>query len=157
MKLRPELIFLFLLCSCVYDPPPKGKEIFIHNQTDRPIIIVDSLTGSQLRLYDTPMVNNRRYITRQAKYITEYGNYQNFHSDLEMDNFKLKNNNKITFYIIDTSDVQNILSQISIDNSLRSFDINIDTLKKYDLNHLFITSDTILFEHYYNYHTSRKQ
>jgi len=74
-----------------------------------------------------------------------------------MDNFKLKNNNKITFYIIDTSDVQNILSQISIDNSLRSFDINIDTLKKYDLNHLFITSDTILFEHYYNYHTNRKQ
>ncbi len=89
--------------------------------------------------------------------MTEYGNCQNFYSDLEMDNFKLKNNNKITFYIIHTSDVQNILSQIPINNSLRSFDVNIDTLKKYDLNHLFIRSDTILFEHDYNYYTNRKQ
>lgn len=156
MKLRPELLFIFLLCSCAYDPPPKGKEIFIHNQTDKPIIIADSLTESQLRLCDTAMVNNRRYITRHAKYMTEYGNYENFYSDLEMGNFKLKNNNKITFYIIDTSAVQNILSQISINNSLRSFNINIDSLKKYNLNHLFITSDTILFEHEYNYYTNRK-
>lgn len=89
--------------------------------------------------------------------MTEYGNYQKFYSDFEMDNLKLKNKNKITFYIIDTSDVQNILSRISIDNSLRSFYVNIDSLKKYDLNHLFITSDTILFEHDYNYYTNRKR
>jgi hypothetical protein len=157
MKVRPELTFIFFLCSCVYDPPQKGKEIFIHNQTDKPIIIVDSLTGNQLRLYDTANVNNRRYIIRQSKYMTEYGNYQKFYSDVEMNNFKLKNNNKITFYIIDTSDLQNILRQFSIDNSLRSFDVNIDTLKKYDLNHLFITSDTILFEHDYNYYTNWKR
>jgi hypothetical protein len=157
MKLRPEMLFIFLLCSCVYDPPPKGKEIFIHNQTDKPIIIVDFLPGSQLRVYDTAMVNDRKYISRQSKYITEYGNYQKFYSDFELDNLKLKNNNKITFYIIDTSQVQNILSQISIDNSLRSFNVNIDSLKKYDLNHLFIASDTLLFEHAYNYYTNRKQ
>ena len=53
--------------------------------------------------------------------------------------------------------MQNIFGQISFDNSLRSFDVNIDSLKKYDLNRLFITSDTILFEHDYNYHTNRKQ
>lgn len=156
MKLRPEFIFLFLLCSCVYDPPQKGKEIFIHNQTDKPIIIIDSLTENRLRLYDTAIVNNRRYITRQSKYITEYGNYQTFYSDFELDNLKLKKNNKITFYIFVTSDVRTASSQISVDNPLRSFDINIDSLKKYNLNHLFITSDTIIFEHDYNYYTNRK-
>lgn len=90
-------------------------------------------------------------------YMTEYGNYQKFYADFELDNLKLKNNNKISFYIINTSDVQNILTQISSDNTLRLFEINIDSLKKYDLNHVFITSDTILFEHDYDYYTTRKQ
>jgi hypothetical protein len=67
MKLKPELlsILLLFLFSCVYDPPRKGKEISIHNQTDKAIIIMDSLNGNRARLYDTAMVNGRGYISRQ--------------------------------------------------------------------------------------------
>ena len=157
MKLRPELLFILLLFlfSCVYDPPQKGKEISIHNQTDKPIIIVDSLNGNHARLYDTAMVNGRRYISRQPNYMTGYGVYQKFSSDGKINNLKNRKIDKIELYIIDTSDLQNTFSQIYTNRLFRSFDINIDTLEKYDLNHLFITNDTILFEHDYSYYTNR--
>ena len=156
MKLRPELLFAFLLFSCIYDPPQKGKEISIHNQTDKPIVILDSLNGDYRKLYDTAKVNGRIFISRRPNYLTEYGVYQKFYFDLEMDNLKTKGINKIKLYIIDSSEQQKTLSKISINHSFRSFDINIDTLKKYDLNHLFISKDTILFEHDFNYFTNWK-
>ena len=101
------------------------------------------------------MVNGRRYISRQPNYMTGYGVFQKFYSDGEINNLKNKKINKIKLYIIDTNDLQNTLSQISTNHLFRSFDINIDTLEKYDLNHLFITNDTILFEHDYSYYTNR--
>jgi hypothetical protein len=87
--------------------------------------------------------------------MTEYGVYQKFYSDGEMNNLKNKKINKIKLYIIDTSDLQNTFSQIYTNHLFRSFDINIETLEKYDLNHLFIINDTILFEHNYSYYTNR--
>ena len=45
--------------------------------------------------------------------------------------------NKIEFFIINTSDLQNTFNQIYTKHLFRSFDINIDNLEKYDLNHLF--------------------
>ena len=135
MKLKPELLFILLLFlfSCVYDPPQKGKEISIHNQTDKPLIIVDSLNINDARLYDTAIVNGRRYISRQPNYMTEYGVYQKFYSDGELNNLKNKKINKIKLCIIDTSDLKNTFSQIYINHLFRSFDINIDTLEKYNL------------------------
>jgi len=155
MKLKPELLLLLFLFSCVYDPPQKGKEILIHNQTGKPIIIVDSLNGNRARLYDTATVNGRRYISRLPNYTTAYGDYQKFYSDGKINNLKNRKIDKIELYIIDTSDLQNTFSQIYTNRLFRSFDINIDTLEKYDLNHLFITNDTILFEHDYSYYTNR--
>lgn len=159
MKLKPELLFILLpfLFSCVYDPPLKGKEISIHNQTDKQIIIVDSLYGNHARLYDTAIVNGRRYIARLPNYMIEYGVYKKFYSDDEMNNLKNKKVNKMKLYIIDTSAVQNTFNQIHTNHLFRSFEINIDSLEKYDLNHLFITNDTILFEHDYSYYTNRNQ
>lgn len=151
MKFKPELAFILLLFSCVYDPAQKGKEILIHNQTGKPIIIVDSLTGSCLKLYDTAVVNGRKYISRQPNFIAEYSVYQKMYFDSEINNLKNKKINKITLYIIDTSTVRNTLNQISINHSFRSFDINIDTLEKYALSHLFINKDTVLLEHDYSY------
>jgi len=155
MKLRPELIFSLILFSCVYDPPQKGKEILIYNQTNKPVIVLDSLTGDHLKVYDTAIVNNRRYISRQSNYVTEYGTYQKFYSDFEMNNLKSKKMDKVTMYIIDTNNLQNTLNHVSANHSFRSFDITIDTLKKYDLKHLFITNDTILLEHDYSYRRKR--
>jgi len=157
MKSRPELLFILFLFSCIYDPPQPGREILIHNQTNKSILILDSLTGSLLNLYDTAIVNKRIYISRKPNYITDYGIYQKFYTDFELDSLKSSKNNRITLYIIDTLSLKNTLNQISDKRLFRSVVIDIDTLKKYDLNHLFITDDTILFEHDYNYYAKRKQ
>jgi hypothetical protein len=80
-------------------------------------------------------------------YIAEFEIYHKFYSEYKMNNLKRKNSNAITLYIINTKNAQKELDQFDIDNSLRSFDISIETLRKHGLNHLFITKDTILFEH----------
>jgi hypothetical protein len=157
MKLKPEFILIFLLCSCIYDPPRKGKDVSIHNQTNRPIMVLDSLTEKYFKLYDTAKVNDRRYISRQPAYITEYGVYRRFYSDAEIENLKNKNINRIALYVIDYNNLGNTPGSILINHLYRSFDISIDTLKKYELNHLFISTDTMLLEHDYNYYTNWKQ
>ncbi|MEP7143256.1 MAG: hypothetical protein ABI707_10320 [Ferruginibacter sp.] len=157
MKLRPELIFVLFVSSCIYDPPEKGQEISIHNQTDKTIIVLDSLKGDFPNLYDTSIVNGRIYIRRQSNYITEYSVYQSFYSDNKINSQKNKTTNKITLYFIDQKDAQNTLGQISSNHLFRSFEINTDTLKKHDLNHLFINRDTMLLEHDYNYFINLKQ
>jgi hypothetical protein len=139
MKLKPGLFFILFLFSCIYDPPQKGKEILIHNQTNKPIIILNSLNLKYLKLYDTAMVNERIYITRQPNYITGYSIYQNFFSDNELNDLKSKNISSVTFYIVDEAEVKNTLNAILNNHAYRSFDVNVDTLKKYQLNHLFIT------------------
>jgi hypothetical protein len=46
MKVRPKIVLILLTFSCVWDPPQKGKELIIHNQTDKAIMVFDSLQGS---------------------------------------------------------------------------------------------------------------
>jgi len=157
MNLRLEYSLIFLLGSCIYDPPLKGKEVSIHNQTDRPIMVLDSLSERYFKLYDTATVNGRRYISRQANYVAEYDVCRRFYSDAEIDYLKSKNLNKITLYVIDYNNLENAPGSILINHSYRSVDISTDTLKKYALNHLFITTDTILLEHTYNYFSNREQ
>ena len=120
-------------------------------------MVLDSLNGKHFKLYDTAMVNDRRYISRQPNYITECGVYRSFYSDAKFDDLKNKNINKITLYVIDYANLENTPGSILINHSYRSLDINIDTLKKYELNHLFISTDTMLLEHDYNYYTNWKQ
>jgi hypothetical protein len=120
-------------------------------------MVLDSLNGKHFKLYDTAMVNDRRYISRQPNYSTEYGVHRSFYSDAKFDDLKNKNINKITLYVVDYSNLENTPGSILINHSYRSIDISIDTLKKYELNHLFITTDTMLLEHDYDYYTNWKQ
>ena len=46
MKVRPEIVLILLFFSCIWDSPQKGKELIIHNQSDKPIMVLDSLLGS---------------------------------------------------------------------------------------------------------------
>jgi hypothetical protein len=147
MKIRPELLLSFLLVSCVYDPPLKGKSFFIQNQTAKPVFVIDSLTGNYFKLYDTAKVNNRPYIGRRPNFITEYGLFERFYSNAEMDNIMLKKKGKSTLYFVDQVHLGDTPGIVLTNHLYRSFDINIDTLKKYGLNHLFVTEDTILLEH----------
>lgn len=156
MNLKPAILFIFLLASCIEDPPRKGKEVWIQNQSARPLMVLDSLTGNYFKLYDTATVNGRRFITRQANYITEYGLCSRFFSEPEVNDLQSKNISRITLYLVDENYLQAIPDSVLVNHLYRSFDISLDTLKKYELNHLFITNDTVLFEHSYDYFTNRK-
>jgi len=151
MKSRPELILIFLLGHCTYDPPQKGKELLIHNQTDRAFLVLDSLNGKSFTLYDTAKVNDRVYITRQPNFVAEFTSFTRFYSNMKMDVIRLKNKNWTTLYFVDQADIHLSPQAILASHAYRFFSINIDTLAKYELNHLFITKDTILFEHDYDY------
>jgi hypothetical protein len=157
MKIRPELFLIFLFFSCIYDPPPKGKELIIHNQTDKPIMVLDSLTGNYYRLYDTAKVNGKRYISRRADYLTEYGMFVNFISEDEFNSMGRKNLDKITLYVVNQDELQNSPKSTLTNNSFRSIDISIDILKEFELNHLFITNDSLFLKHEYDYYTNWKQ
>jgi hypothetical protein len=156
MKLKPEFFLIFLVCSWICKPASKRKEVSIHNQTDRAIIVLDSLNVGSFKLYDTAIINGRRYISRKPNYISEYGVYTRFYSLTEIDYLKNKNMNKITLYVIDCNDLLNVKESIVINHSYRSLDISIATLEKYELNHLFITADTMLIEHDYDYSSVRR-
>jgi hypothetical protein len=52
--------------------------------------------------------------------------------------------------------VRDAPSVVLTNHSYRSFESWVDTLKKYELNHLFVKEDTILFEHRQDYYTIRK-
>lgn len=152
MKAQLLLISVFLMSSCVYDPPKKGIDIFIHNQTGKQIVIADSL-GADVKLYDTAKVNNRVFVNRLGNYMAEYTTYNKFFSQTVIDSFKKHNHNYITLYILDENHLPDSAGKFIFSNPYRSFDINMDTISNYKLNHLFIYKDTILFEHRYDYYT----
>ena len=154
MKIRSELILVIFMCSCVYDPPPKGKELTIHNQTEKPIVVRDSLTADYFKLYDTAKVNGRKYIRRKDNFLTEFNVVQLFYTDVAMDLKKIKSNGKIRLYFIDEAYMEIRPEDILKNQTYRFIDIHVDTLNKYQLNHVFFTSDTILFEHDMDYYTN---
>jgi hypothetical protein len=151
MKTGPELVVIFLLGHCTYDPPLKGKELWIHNQTDKAFLVLDSLDGNSFKLYDTSKVNDRVYITRQPNFVTEFTSFTRFYSNKKMNVIRLIHKNWTTLYFIDEANIYQSPQTVLASHTYRSFRINIDTLAKYELNHLFITRDTILFEHDYAY------
>ena len=150
MKILTAVLPIILL-SCVYDPPMKGKEVSVHNQTPRPLIIIDSLTGSYFKLYDTAIVNGRKYISRRPNFITDYGIFTRLYSTQEIKSLSKEKKNTITFYFVDQANLHDNPRTIFANNLYRSFTFNIDTLKKYELNHVLVTKDTILLEHDYDY------
>jgi hypothetical protein len=151
-----KIIILFalpiLLTACVYDPPTKGKSIGIHNQTDSDILVLDSLKNdANLNLYDTAKVNSRMYISRKYNYITEYNNFIKFLPDAYIQELRKDNRDKLSFYFIKKINLEKPLNEILVNHLYRSTEINLDTLEKYGLNHLFI-----LLEHDHNFITNWK-
>jgi hypothetical protein len=86
------------MLSCVYDPPQKGIDIWIHNQTEKPLMLMDSL-NSEAKIFDTAKVNNRMFIERPGNYMSEYATHNKFYSETFIDILKLKNQNFIRLYI----------------------------------------------------------
>jgi len=148
-KLRFYVTFslTIIISSCIYDPPIKGKEIVIHNQTARPILVLDSLKGQNQKLYDTSLLNGRKYIWRKPNYVAEYSQFQHFIPDTQIQLLRRKNLSNVIIYFIDQSALENTLSQVSKDKSYRTLEVNLDSLEKNEWNHIFFTMDTVFIEH----------
>ena len=157
MKLQPISIFYFLLflSSCIYDPTSVGKEFNIYNQTDQPIMVLDSLTAGSFFLYDTATVNGRKFISRRQEYIPDHGMFTKIILDGEIKDLKRKKVDKITLYVVNQKELDGCPKTILSSNSYRSIDIDIDRFKMSELNYLFITNDSILWEHGFDYYTIR--
>jgi hypothetical protein len=134
----------------------RREKLFLYTQTGHSLFVIDSLSEDYLKLYDTSKVNDRRYINRRPNFMTEYGLYELFYSDNKIDSVQHKRNNWLTFYFIKGEFLQYAPSTVLANRSFSSFEINIDTLKRHELNHLFVTEDTVILEHDYNFYTKWK-
>lgn len=136
-------IALFLvLSSCVYDPPLVSKDVPVFNQCNEPVVVLKSLQGDSIRLFQEEVRNGRKHISRMSCFVPEYGIYNLPFSDKELEGKK-----QIRLYIVAGSDSRKPLAQISADHLYRSFDIDVPALKKEELNYLFVYPDTVIFEH----------
>ncbi len=135
-------------CIGTYDPPIKGKEIVIHNQTNRQILVLDSLTGQYFKLYDTALFNDRKYLWRKPNYIPEYGIYNHFISDENVE--ELRNEKKLNalFYFINQSELEKTPKEIFEKGLYRLCEIRLDSLEEKELTHIFLKSDTVFIDHY---------
>ena len=156
MKIIILLALGTLLKTCFYDPQ-KGKDVIIHNQTDSFVLVLDSLNIEKIALYDTASVNGRVYISRKPNYLTEFNNIKKFISDSYIRKLTKDKIDKLTFYFIDKINLGKSPNQILTNHLYRSIEINLDTLDKYKLNHLFLTDNAILLEHEHDFLTNRKQ
>lgn len=135
-------------CIGIYDPPIKGKEIVIHNQTDQQILVLDSLTGEYFKLYDTALFNDRKYLWRKPNYIPEYGIYDHFVPDDEVQELRNAKKLKASFYFIAQSELGKTPRQIVEKGLYRLCEVRLDSLEEKELTHVFFNPDTVFIDHY---------
>jgi hypothetical protein len=80
MKYYVLLLILLVATGCLaYDPPLRGNDIFIHNQTADFVYVLDSLPAAgTLPLYDTFSINRKPIVSAKPNYISKYGTWDYF-------------------------------------------------------------------------------
>ncbi|OQP40878.1 hypothetical protein A4H97_14815 [Niastella yeongjuensis] len=140
-----------LMGGCVYDPPQKGNIIYIHNQTDQYVFVIDSLPSQgNARLYDTSLVNGRRMISAIDSNIPAFGTCAYFLSENHYRYQKLKNKGNVTLYFIAEKDITKTYDKIKHDTFYRVFSVDADTVMTNGINHIFYYNDTIFLEHIFD-------
>lgn len=158
-KLLLLLLFpLFaLLAGCpIYDPPLKGKEILISNQTDDYIFVTDSLnTTESLRLYDTFLVNDKLYISAEGNYIPKFTAWTYLFPDIRYEKMKKEHRDHLNFYFIRKANQNKPMQEIASNKLYDSVYLNISELKKDTINHIFYYGDSIVVTYKFDMETPR--
>ena len=149
-----KLFFIFfvivavVLFSCIYDPPLRGKNVFIENQTDDYIFVADSLKGyGFLKFYDTLRINGNEYISAEPNYISPFTKWQNFISEMEFKTMKNNNITQMIFYFIKGENVLRPIEKIRTNKLYDSITINLVELEQNDLNYIFYYKDSVTLNH----------
>jgi hypothetical protein len=152
-KLFSPLCLLFLT-GCVYDPPRKGYEITIHNQTDQYVYVVDSLRDKGRPFaYDTFLVNKRPVIQTQGNFIPKYDQWVYFLLENQYQYIKSKKAGKNTLYFIKAGDIDKSYDSIKNNRLYTIYPYHVDEIKNNNINHLFYYNDSIVLMHTFNVET----
>ena len=160
MKIRSLLIFstLFLTLlsvGCVNDPPIKGKELYIYNQCNHPVIALLTIDDISLLKFDTFLVNNQPFIRRRLGYIPEYGTFEDFMSTKFLEEAS-ENKRFIKYFIIDEKNTGKT-AQVILDSTLYRFiEINPDSILKNSFNSIFVQTDSTYVQHAFTLEDLRK-
>lgn len=145
---------LFLLMGCVYDPPRKGYEIIIHNQTDQYVYVVDSLPSTgQPVVYDTFLVNKRPMVETLGKYIPKYAVWMYYFFENQYQYIKTKKAGKDTLYFIKAGDIDKSYDSIRNNRLYTIYPYQVDEIKNNNINHLFYYNDSMVLMHTFNVET----
>ena len=157
MKTIP-VILLSTLCltffsgGCSYDPPTKdikGKELYIYNQCNYPVIALLSIDDISLLKFDTFLVNNQPIIRRRVSYIPEYGTFEDFMSNNFLEEAS-KNKRFIKYFIVDEKDADKTAQQIMDSTLYRFIEIDPDSILKNSFNSIFVHADSTYVQHTFN-------
>jgi hypothetical protein len=150
MKYCVTFLILLVTTGClVYDPPLKGNDIFIHNQTADFVYVLDSLpaTGT-LPLYDTFSINSKPIIEAKPNYISKYGTWDYFFEEEQYRLLKQNGVDSLTFYFIPPQSPDS--SYININRQYTILKLSIDDAWNKPVSHIFYYGDSIAVTHKYN-------
>ena len=157
MKTR-SLLLLSTLCltllsgGCLQVPPIKeikGKELYIYNQCNHPVIALLTIDDISLLKFDTFQVNNQPFIRRRAGYIPEYGTFEDFMSSKFLEEASSKKR-FIKYFIIDEKDADKTAQQIMDSTLYRFIEIDPDSILKNSFNSIFVHADSTYVQHTFN-------
>lgn len=148
MKFLIFTSIILSITSCVYDPPIKGKEIIIYNQSPNTIqVLVGLASGLQSKYCDTFSVNKRMYIGRNPNFISEYDQWDYFFRDSFRD--KLEKNG-IDSLILNINRISmDSLFRFSID-ATEVLKISLADIESHEINRIFYYRDSIKYENEFN-------
>ena len=150
MKNSFFLICLIFIGGCVYDPPVRGKDIFIENQTDDYIYVCDDINKQTfLKLHDTFLINDKKYIAALPNYIPKFSKWNYFISEAKQQEIKNKNNDIVRLFFIRQRDIEKNINLISKDGLYTKFEINLSDIQNHQINYIFYYHDSIFIAHEY--------
>lgn len=160
MKTRTLLLLSTVYLSlwsggCVSDAPIKGKELYIYNQCNFPVIALLTIDDISLLKFDTFQVNNQPFIRRRAGYIPEYGIFEDFMSTNFLEEAS-KNKRFIKYYIIDEKNADKTAQHIMDSTLYRFIEINPDSILKHSFNSIFVNADSTYLRYAFNLETLKK-
>ena len=140
--------------GCIYDPPPKGKDIFILNQSDENIFVTDTLfTGGTIRQYDSFLVNKKLFVEVKGNSIRSYSRWRYFLSEKKSKNMR----QQFTLYFIKTDDLSKSYEQIRANTLYKVFSADLDEIEESKLNYVFYYKDSIILKHEYDLESIKKE
>lgn len=151
MKYIAVLLILIVTTGCpAYDPPLKGNDIFIHNQTGGFVYVLDSLPAGALPLYDTFSINHKPIIEAKPNFISPYKTWDYFFEEAQYQRLKQMGIDSLAFYFFPLNDFDSSYIKLNANQHYTVAKLRIEDAWNKTVNHIFYFGDSIEITHEYN-------